>query len=97
MLVRWQGKSDFESRRNSLRTRHGDEQRMKVGAVAFFGVASVEHITASPTGASLVITHSRENVIVDSTRLVERRGLAFASFHRQVCGQTRRRHKRIRS
>src|SRR5271155_91578 len=81
VFVRRKRKSYFKSRRNSLRTRHGDKQGMKVGAVAFFGVAGVEHIAASPAGARFVVTHGRKYVIVDGACLFERRGLALGDLH----------------
>src|ERR1700733_8594093 len=70
---------------------------MKIGAVTLLGVAGVKHVAASPTGASLVITHGGENVIVDSARLVERGSLTFGDLHCQVCGQAGSRYERIGS
>ena len=96
MLVRRQGKSNFKARRNPLGTRHGDEQRMKVGAVALLGIAGIEHIAVSPARAGLVVAHGGEHVIVDGACLLERRGLAFGHFHRQVGRQSGDRDQFVR-
>src|SRR6202021_819190 len=59
------------------------EQGMKVRAVTFLGIASVEHVAASPTCARLVVTHGGEHVIVDGACLVESCGLALRHLHGQ--------------
>ena len=55
MFVGRQRESDLEARGNALRPRHRDEQGMEVGAVAFLGVAGVEHVAVSPARAGLVV------------------------------------------
>src|SRR5690349_5223552 len=74
VLVSGKGEADFETRRNALGACHGDKERMKVGAVALFGVAGVEHITLSPAAAGLVVTHIVEDVVVNGASLLTRQG-----------------------
>src|SRR5437660_1242695 len=77
MFVGWQRKANFKPRRNALRTHHGDEKRMEISAVALLGVASVQHIAAPPAGAGFVVTHGGEDVVVDGSRLLQRRRPPF--------------------
>src|SRR5580704_1954308 len=70
MFVGWQRETDFETRRNALRTGHGDEEGMKVGAITFLRIAGVEHIAPAPTGTGFVVAHGGEDVIVDGASFV---------------------------
>src|SRR5208282_3980276 len=72
MLVGGKRKSNFEAGRNALRAGHGDEQGMKVGAVAFLGVARIENIAVSPAGSGFVVAHGSEDVVVDGAGFVQR-------------------------
>src|ERR1700687_6120687 len=81
VFVRRQRESNLKARRNSLRTRHRNEQGMKVGTVALLGIAPVEHVASPPTRARLVVTHGCEHVIVDGVCLVERRNFTFGNLH----------------
>src|SRR5579863_4962481 len=68
---------------------------MEVSAIAFFRLASVEHVALSPSGAGLVVLHSREDVVIDSPRLVERIGLPLRYFDRKVCWYAGDRNERL--
>ena len=56
---------------------------MEVGAVALFGVAGVENVPSAPPRASLLVTHGREDVIVNGARFIQRRSLTLRDFGRQ--------------
>src|SRR5579863_9830511 len=96
MLVRRQWKANFEASRNALRARHGNEQRVKVGAVALFRVAGIEHVAASPAGAGLVVLQGGENVVVNGAGLVEWIALALRDLDGKVSGQTCNRDQSVR-
>src|SRR5207245_11779181 len=55
LLVRKQRKPDFKSRRDTLRPRHGDKERMEVGTIAPLRIASPNHVPVPPVRAGLVI------------------------------------------
>src|SRR4051812_22231932 len=57
MLIPWEGKPNLESRRNTLRARHGDKQRMKIRAITPFSVAGIQYVSPSPARPRLVILH----------------------------------------
>ena len=88
MLIGRQRETDLKSGRNALRTRHCDEQRMKVGAVAFLRVAGVKHVAVSPSSAGFVVAHVVEDVVVNGAGLIERRRLASRNFDGQFCGES---------
>ena len=96
VLVRRQGKSNFKARGNSLGARHGDEQRMKIGTVAFLGIAGIEHVAVPPARAGLVVAHGSKDVVVDGPGLVERRGLALGDFYRELGGKAGDRDQFVR-
>ena len=95
MLVRWQGEADLEARRNALRSGHGDEERMEVGAVAFLSIAGVEYVATSPSGSRFVVAHGGENVVIDGARFVEVPTLALCDIGSEIRGQTGNRHQSV--
>ena len=93
MFIGRKRESDFEACRGPLRTGHGDEQRMEIGAISLLGIASVKHVTVTPSCAGLVIAHGGENVVVDRSRLIQRSGYALGDFDCQVGGKPGDGHK----
>jgi hypothetical protein len=84
-----------ESRRNLLRPRHADEQRVKVGAVAEAVRARVRDVATAPTRAFLRVLHVVEHRAIELLargqairRARERRG-------RHVGGRPGQRHQRV--
>src|ERR1700681_730379 len=65
MLIRRQGKTDFETGRNSGGPHHPNEQRVEIRAVAALGSASPYRVAVSPTGAGFVVAHGCDDVVVD--------------------------------
>src|SRR6476646_12188257 len=56
---------------------------MKIGAVALLGVAGVENVPSAPSRAGLLVTHGREDVIVNGPRFIQRCSLTLRDFGRQ--------------
>ncbi len=77
-------KANLEASRDALGSRHGDEKGMEVGAVAFLGVAGIEHVAVSPAGSGFVVLHGGEDVIVDGAGFVEMIGLASSDLHGKI-------------
>ena len=70
---------------------------MEVGAIAFFGVAGIQHVTATPAAAGFVITHICKNIIVDGAGLAQLSGLARSGMGRKLGRQTSDRNKLVGS
>src|SRR5579863_9669400 len=79
VFIGWERESDFEARGNSLGARHGDKQRMKIGAVTLLGITGVENVSMSPASSSLVVAQSCENVVVDGASFLDRLGFSLSN------------------
>src|SRR5262249_12303649 len=77
--VRRQREADGKARRYAQGAAISDEDRMKVGAVAPPGVASVVDVAASPSLPGLVILHGRDDVLIDGASLFQT-GLGVRGF-----------------
>src|SRR5208337_3822501 len=64
--------------------------------VAVFGVAGPHCVTASPTGARLVVTHIREEVVIGSLGFRDRAGLRSGHLNRQRLDLPIRRNQAVR-
>src|SRR5258707_1204682 len=96
MLVRRQREANLKARWNALRPRHGDEQRMEIGAVALLSVAGVEHVAAAPASAGFVVAQRSEDVVINCTRFVERLLFTLSNLHGEIGGQSRDGHECVR-
>src|SRR5579864_21987 len=81
-FVRRHLKSNLETRRNALRSRHRNEERVKISAVALLRVARIKDVASPPTRAGLVVAHVRKHVVVNSSSFVELRGFVRRDFGR---------------
>src|SRR5438105_1581382 len=63
-----QRETDLESGRNVLRVGHGDQDRMKIGAIAALRITGPQGIALAPAGSALVVAHGGERVIVERAR-----------------------------
>src|SRR5256885_1602440 len=64
-----------------------NKERMKIRAITFLGVAGVEYVPRTPSGAALVILHVGEDVLVDSTGFCEIRVFSHRHLRRKLRGQ----------
>src|SRR6202034_4266844 len=55
-------------------SRHADEERMEVGAIAMLGGAGVDRVAMAPTCAVVVIVHGGDHVVVNLAGLRDRLG-----------------------
>src|SRR5215469_9821125 len=76
--LRAERKANRKARRYATRPRNRDKQRMEVGAVALFDIASIDGIAASPPSAALVVDHVRDYVVIDGPGLLVRRTVRIA-------------------
>src|SRR5205085_12360987 len=60
-----QWEPNFEPDRNVLRAGHGNEDRVKIGAIAALRITGPESIALAPSSATLVITHGGEGVVIE--------------------------------
>ena len=69
---------------------------MKVSAITALRFASPVNVTIAPTGATLVILHIRENVVINGASLVEIRRPPCRHFDRQLSNAPVKRDEMVR-
>src|SRR5215471_10173989 len=95
-LIGGKWESDFELCWNFLRARHRNKERMKVGTVTALGIARPEHVAVAPSAAGLVVTHIREDVVVDSSGFLQFACLDGDDLSSQIRGHPGGRNQLVR-
>ena len=79
--------SHNEPGRNAKTSRFRNKERVKVGAVARPRTARVQRVSPSPACAALVVTHRRNDIVVECSGLSE--GIASGAGNPRCLGQDR--------